>query len=93
MQGKLIANEDDFHKENTRIKEVLQDNGYQESIISKTFKIITNKHNCVPQSRQLTQATDIQDEEMRMSKNLLYVNGTTIVSKIYWEFTRFHRKY
>ena len=55
---------------------MLMENGYQESIISKIFRIITNNHS-LPQSQQLTQATDIQEEEIRMSINLLYVEGTS----------------
>ena len=54
---------------------MLKENGYQESIISKIFKRITNNHS-LPQSQQLTQATDIQKEEIRMSINLPYVEGT-----------------
>ena len=33
----IITNKDDLHKENTRIKQVLKENEYQKSIISKTF--------------------------------------------------------
>ena len=72
----IITNEDELHKENARIKQVLKDNRYQESIISKIFKRITNNH-ILPQSQQLTQATDIQEVEIRMSINLPYVEGTT----------------
>ena len=54
---------------------MLKENGYRESIISKIFKRITNNHS-LPQSQQLTQATDIQKEEIRMSINLPYVEGT-----------------
>ena len=57
----IITNKDDLHKENARIKQVLKENGYQESIISKIFKRITNNHN-LPQSQQFGQATDIQEE-------------------------------
>ena len=64
-----------MHKENNRIKQVLKENGYQESIISKIFKRITNNHS-LPHS-QLTQTTDIQEEEIRMSINLPYVEGTS----------------
>ena len=71
----IITNKDDLHKENARIKQVLKENGYQESIISKIFKRITNNHS-LPQSQQLTQATDIQEEEIRISINLAYVEGT-----------------
>ena len=46
-----------------------KENGYQESIISKIFKRITNNHS-LPQSQQLMPATDIQEEEIRMSINL-----------------------
>ena len=55
---------------------MLKENGYQESIISKMFEGITN--NCsLSQSRQLTQATDIHEEEIRMSINLPYIEGTS----------------
>ena len=55
---------------------MLNENGYQESIISKIFKRISNNHS-LPQSQQLTQATDIKEEEIRMSINLLHVEGTS----------------
>ena len=45
----IITNKDGLHKENARIKQVLKDNRYQESIISKIFKRITNNH-ILPQS-------------------------------------------
>ena len=35
----IITNKDDLYKENTRIKQVLKENGYQESIINKIFRI------------------------------------------------------
>ena len=72
----IITNKDDFQKENARIKQVLKENGYQESIISKIFKRITNNHS-LPQLQQQTQATDIQEEEIRMSIYLPYVEGTS----------------
>ena len=83
----IIINKDDLYKENARIKQVLKKNGYQESIISKIFKRITNNHS-LPQSQQLTQATDIQEEEIRMSINLLYVEGT---SEKLWFMLRSHK--
>ena len=72
----IITNKDDLHKENARIKQVLKENGYQESIISKIFKRITNNHS-LPQLQQQTQAADIQEEEIKMSINLPYVEGTS----------------
>ena len=72
----VTTNKDDLHKENVRIKQVLKENGYQESIISKIFKRITNNHS-LPQSQQLMQATDIQEEEIKTSINLPYVEGTS----------------
>ena len=72
----IITNKDDLHKENARIKQVLKENGYRESIINKIFRRIANNRS-LPQSRQLTQATDIQDEEIRMSINLPYIQGTS----------------
>ena len=53
---------------------MLKENGYQERIISKTFKRITNNHS-LPQSYQLKQATNIQEEDIRMSINLPYIEG------------------
>ena len=78
----IITNKD----ENTRIKQVLKENGYQESIISKIFERITNNHS-LPQSQQLTQAPDIQEEE-RMSMNLPPVEGT---SEKLWCLLRSHK--
>ena len=40
----IITNKDDLHKKKARIKQVLKENGYQESIISTIFKRITNSH-------------------------------------------------
>ena len=72
----ISTNKNDLHKENARIKQVLKENGYQESIISKIFKRITNNHS-LPQLQQQTQAADIQEEEIKMSINLPYVEGTS----------------
>ena len=65
----IITHKDDLHKENARVKRVSKENGYQGSIISKIFAGITNNRN-LSQSKQLTQATDIHEEEIRMSINL-----------------------
>ena len=46
------------------------------ALLVKSFKRITNNHS-LSQSQQQTQATDIQEEEIRMSINLLYVEGTS----------------
>ena len=54
---------------------MLKENGYQDSIISKIFKGITNNHS-LPQSQELMQATDIQKVEIRMSINLPSFKGT-----------------
>ena len=54
----IITNKDDLGKENTRIKQLLKENGYQESIISKICKRITNNHRLL-RSNQLMQATDV----------------------------------
>ena len=72
----IITNKDDLHKENARIKQVLKENGYRESIINKIFRRITNDHS-LPQSQQLTHVTDIQEEEIRVRINLPYVEGTS----------------
>ena len=83
----IITSKDDLDKENTRIKQVLKENGYQESIISKIFKRITNNHS-LPQSNQLMQVTDIQEEEIRMSINLPNVEGA---SEKLWCILRSHK--
>ena len=71
----IITNKDDLNKESARIRKVLKENGYQESIISKIFKRITNNRS-LPQSQQLTEAIDIQEEDIRVSINLPYVEGS-----------------
>ena len=40
----IVRNKDDLYKVIARIKQVLKENGYQESLISKIFKRITNNH-------------------------------------------------
>ena len=55
---------------------MLTENGFEESIISKIFKRITNNHS-LPQSQQLTQAREIPEKEIRMSINLPHVKGTS----------------
>ena len=58
------------------MKQVSKENGYQGSIISKTFERITNNHS-LPQSQQQTQAIYIQNNEIKMSINLFFVEGTS----------------
>ena len=55
---------------------MLKENGYQESIISKIFKRVTNNQG-LSQSQLQKQATDIQEEEIRMSIHLACVEGTS----------------
>ena len=50
---------------------MLKGNGYQESIISKSFKRITNNHSLF-QSQQQMQATD-HEHDIKMQINLTYV--------------------
>ena len=52
-------------QKNSRIKQVLKENGYQESIISKIFTWITNNHS-LPQPQKQIQAKDIQEEEIKL---------------------------
>ena len=72
----ILINKDDLTKQSAITKQVLKQNGYQESITCKFLKIITNNHS-LSQSRQQAQATDIQEEEMGMSINLAYAEGTS----------------
>ena len=67
---------------------MLKENGYQESIISKIFKRITNNHS-LPQSGQQMQATDIQNEKIKISINLPYIEGA---SEKLWRIFRCHKK-
>ena len=55
---------------------MLKENERQENIISKIFKRITNNHN-LSQLQQQTQATDIPEEEIRMSINLPYTEDSS----------------
>ena len=55
---------------------MLKENGYQESILGKIFSRIANNH-ILPQSQEQIQATDIQEEEIRMPINLLYDEGSS----------------
>ena len=71
-----MSNKDDLIKENAKIKQVLKDNGYQESIISKIFKRITNNLS-LSHPQQQTQAEDIQEEDIRMNLKSLYVEGAS----------------
>ena len=64
----IITNKGDLHKENATIKQVLKENGYPESIVNKIFRRITNNRS-LPQSQQLTQVTDIQEEATRIFIN------------------------
>ena len=66
---------------------MLKENGYQKRILSKIFKRITNDHS-LPQSQQLMQTTDLQEEEIRMSIRLPYVEGTS--GKL-WRIVRSHK--
>ena len=57
-------------------KKVLKDNGYQKSIISNIFNRITKNHS-LSQTQQHTQATYIQEDQIKMSINLPYVEDTS----------------
>ena len=76
-----------YTKKHARIKQVLKENGCQESIISEIFRRITNNHS-LPQSQQLKQVTDIQEEEVKMSINLPCVEGT---GEKLWQILRSHK--
>ena len=55
----------------------------KKALLIKSLELlrITDNHSW-PQSQQLTQATDIQDEEIRMSINLPYQSKTTAYTQI-----------
>ena len=63
--------------------QVLKENGYQENIICKIFKRITNNHTLC-QSQQQMQATDIQEDEIKLSINLTDVEGQSQVKKLWY---------
>ena len=72
----IIRNKDDLTRKNARIKEqVLKENAYQESIINKIFKRISNNRSLF-QTQQQAQAIDIQEDEIKMIRNLPCVKGT-----------------
>ena len=71
----IITNKDDLTKQNARTMQVIDENGCQESVISKILKRITINHSLL-QSQQQTQAIDIQKEEIRINIKLSYVEGT-----------------
>ena len=54
----IISNKDNLNKENAIIKQVLKENGYQESSICKTVSRITNNHS-LSQSQQQTHVFEI----------------------------------
>ena len=54
---------------------MIKENGYQENIVSKIFKEVTNNHS-LSKSQQQTQATDIEEEGIRTDIKLPYVQGT-----------------
>ena len=66
----IVTIKDNLDKANTRIKQVLKKNGYQESIINKICKRITNNQS-LPLANQVT--TIIQKEGVRTSINLPYI--------------------
>ena len=72
----IIINKDDLTKENAKIKQVLQKNGYQEGITREIFKKITNNH-CLFHSKQQAKSLDLPKAEIRMSVNLPYVEGAS----------------
>ena len=72
----IITNKDYSPKENATIQKALNENGYQESIISKIFKRITNNHS-LSQSQKQTHATDFENGKIRMSINLPQSESTS----------------
>ena len=54
---------------------MIKENGYQENIVSKIFKEVTNNHS-LSKSQQQTQATDTEEEGIRTDIKLPYVQGT-----------------
>ena len=83
----LSQKKGDVHKENARINQVLKVTGHQESVVSKIFKRITNNHS-LSQSQQQTQVTNIEEEDIIMSINLPYGEGT---SEKLWRILRSHK--
>ena len=60
---------DNLTKENAIIKQSLEENEHQESIISKSFSRIYNNYS-LSQSQQQSQVTEVEEEEIWMSINL-----------------------
>ena len=73
----IFTNKDDLTKENFRKRQVLKENGFHETIISKTFKRVTNNQILSLSQRQM-QATGIREEKIKMSINLQYLEGASV---------------
>ena len=69
----ITTNKDDLTKENPRVKQMLKENEYQESTISKIFLKNYEQSQLASVKRQ----TDVQEQEIRMSIRLQYVEGTS----------------
>ena len=63
-------------KEDVRIKQLLKENGFQETILSKIFNRITNNDSLF-QPQQQRKATNIEVEEIEISVYLPYIEGTS----------------
>ena len=56
----IITNKDDLHKERARIKQMLKENVYQESIISKIFRRVTYNHSLTQSQHSYSHNQKIQ---------------------------------
>ena len=70
-----ITNKDDLTKENTRTKQVLKEKRYQENTTTKVafLRELFTITVCLSHSKK--QATNIQEEDIKMSINLSYVKS------------------
>ena len=69
----IITNKDDLNKENTRIKQLLKENGYLERMINKVFKRSTNNHGLYqPQQKPKSQISERKKSEFYLFIYLFY---------------------
>ena len=61
----ILTNRDDFTKENSRIKQVLNKTGYQKKKNMSNICSRNTNTNTLSQSQQQMQATDIQEVEIK----------------------------
>ena len=77
----IITNKDDLNKENTRIKQLLKENGYLERMINNVFKRSTNNHRLYqPQQKPKSQISERKKSECYLFIYLFILFYLTLTS-------------